>query len=173
MSDRPCGHKFVLSTCRWCRNAKYALITFTIHCDGSGLPTGGPAGVGYVAHTTSGELWCEKGLSLTDATNQKAEILAAALGLHEIPPYQVVRVVSDSEYVVRGWSEWLPYWVSHDWRKKSGGRAKNVRHWERLLAAADRHLAVRFEWCRGHDGNVHNERADELAGIARKLAEAQ
>lgn len=144
-----------------------------VYADGSGT-TGGPAGIGYYAifdedgmdGTYSGSL------SLANATNQQAEILAAAFALHELPEGSEILVVSDSEYVVKGWNEYLPAWRARGWRKASGGTPKNRAHWERLIAAVARHESVRFEWTRGHVGTDGNERADKLAGQARRDAQA-
>lgn len=138
-----------------------------IYTDGSGT-TGGPAGIAYVA--VIGEFVVESSLSLRNATNQQAEILAAAYALHEVDPVPMVTVVSDSEYVVKGFNEWLAAWMNRGWRTASGSPVKNQAHWKRLIVAASRHGEVVFEWCRGHNGEQWNERADELAGMARMEA---
>lgn len=134
-----------------------------VHTDGSGLAQGGPAGIAYVARIGPTEL--EGSRSLANATNQQAEILAASLALHEIPPCDLVVLHSDSQYVVRGWG-WLPGWIRRGWRTTSGPVA-NRRHWERLQEAVARHGDVTFRWVRGHNGNRGNERADALAYLAR------
>lgn len=142
-------------------------MIYTVFTDGSGT-TGGPAGIGYVALDVDGVIIEEGSLSLNDATNQQAEILAAAFALHNLPEGSEVKVVSDSEYLVRGWNEYLPAWHARGWRKKDGKTPMNSAHWRRLETAAARHASVSFTWTRGHDGNHGNERADELAGLARK-----
>lgn len=139
-----------------------------VYCDGSGLATGGPGGVGYVA-VYSPHIVMEGRLSLPSATNQQAEVLAAAYALDQIEPHDVVEMVSDSEYVVKSYPK-LDGWKQRGWRLASGGPVKNVGHWQRLLVAAARHGEVTFRWVRGHNGDVHNERADELAGQARELS---
>lgn len=139
-----------------------------VYCDGSGGATAGPGGVGFVA-TVDGVTY-EGSLPLDRATNQMAELLAAAYVLDQIEPCELVQVVSDSEYVVKGISEWLPAWERRGWRTASGRPVKNVSHWRRLLVAAARHERVEFQWTRGHAGNEGNERADQLAGEARERA---
>jgi ribonuclease HI len=142
---------------------------FLVYCDGSGGASG-PGGVAYVALNEDGTLHSEGALPLEQATNQKAEILAAAYALHCLPEGSNVRVVSDSEYVVKGFTEWLPRWQANGWRKRDGKRASNIGHWQRLAVAAQRHAYVTFTWIEGHAGHVHNERADVLAGEARRMA---
>lgn len=145
-----------------------------VWCDGSGT-TGGPAGIAYVGHLDTeamDDLPLEGSLSLPNATNQQAEILAAAYALHELDPCDHVTVVSDSEYVVLGMNERLVRWIARGWRTTTGPVA-NRRHWERLLDAVARHEVVVFEWTRGHAGTPENERADQLAVAARLRAREQ
>lgn len=134
-----------------------------LYADGSGLATGGPAGVGFNG-LVNGEM-IEGSLSLPSATNQQAEILAAAYALDTIVPCASVLLYSDSQYVVKGWG-WLPGWIARDWRTSSGPVA-NQHHWQRLQQAVARHGEVDFRWVRGHDGTEGNERADKLARAAR------
>lgn len=127
----------------------------TVFADGSGT-TGGPAGIGYVAF--DGDVPHSEGsLPLRNATNQQAELLAAAYALHNLPAGSEIVLVSDSEYVVKGWNE-------------KRRRRKNLAHWQRLEIAVARHRVVTFVWTRGHNGTAGNERADELAGAARRQA---
>lgn len=141
---------------------------WTIWADGSGT-TGGPAGIGFYAENEFGAPMSGS-LPLRDATNQQAEILAAAYALTQIAPNSVVTIISDSEYLIKGWNEYLPYWRTHDWRKKSGGTPKNIPYWQRLIRAVDQHMTVMFTWTRGHAGTHGNEEADRLAGLARQQA---
>lgn len=136
-------------------------MNVTVWTDGSGT-TGGAAGIGYYAITDEIEGTIEGSLALVNATNQQAEILAAAFALHELPARSTVTVVSDSEYLVLGWNEYP--------RRK---RKANLRHWARLTAAVERHESVTFEWTRGHAGTDGNERADKLAGAAREIAKSR
>lgn len=143
----------------------------TVYVDGSGHALGGPGGCGYVAYGEDG--FHEEGaISLPSATNQRAEILAAAFALHKLPEGCNVTVMSDSEYVVKGWG-WLPGWIGRGWRTSTRGPVANQRHWQRLQQAAARHRSVRFEWLRGHAGHPANERADLLAGMARAAEKAR
>jgi ribonuclease HI len=130
--------------------------TWTVWTDGSGT-TGGAAGIGYVAQSPDEPESVLGSLPLENATNQQAELLAAALALHELPAGSMVTVVSDSEYLVKGWNEYPK-------------RKRNLPHWSRLTQAAKRHRSVAFEWTRGHAGTEQNELADRLAGAARQVA---
>jgi ribonuclease HI len=144
-------------------------VTVTVYCDGSGGAKPHAGGVGYVA-TADGRTWLEGSMPLPAATNQQAEILAAAYALDQIDPAPEVLVVSDSEYVVKGASERLEDWIARGWLTRSNKPVKNQPHWRRLIAARERHGRVEFRWVRGHAGTWQNERADELAGDARQQA---
>lgn len=147
-------------------------MKLTVYTDGSGT-TRGPGGIAYVAYDEHGEPHSEGSLPLDEVTNQKAEILAAAYALHCLPEGSDVVVVSDSEYVVKGFSQWLDGWKRRGWIKSTGGAVANRAHWTRLDTAAARHSSVSFEWVAGHSGIAGNERADKLAGEARQVAKAR
>ena len=73
-----------------------------------------------------------------------------------------VIVHTDSKYVQLGITEWLPNWVRRGWKTASKKPVKNADLWQRLADLAAQH-EIEWRWVRGHDGNVGNERADELA----------
>lgn len=141
-------------------------MSWTVWCDGSGT-TGGPGGIGFTAKKHDGKI-LEGSLPLPNATNQQAELLAAAYALAQIPAGQTVTVFSDSEYLVSGYAK-VYGWRARGWRRDRGAVA-NVRHWERLLAAVRLHRQVSMHWVRGHADCEENERADKLAGAARAEA---
>ena len=143
-------------------------MKFTVYTDGSGT-TGGPAGIAFVAFDEL-DVKTEHALPLENATNQQAEILAACYALYVLPENSEILIWTDSEYLKKGATEWLPRWVENGWRTSANGQVKNVGHWKRLDQLLDRHEHVEFGWLRGHDGHEHNERADELAGEARAMA---
>ncbi len=96
-----------------------------------------------------------------ESTNNRMELTAAITALESLKrPCEVV-VYTDSEYVRKGISEWLPQWRRRNWRRK-GGAVVNVDLWRRLDEAASRHQ-IDWRWVRGHSGNTENERCDELA----------
>jgi ribonuclease HI len=102
-------------------------------------------------------------------TNQIAEITAAIEGLERIPEGATVELVSDSQYVLKGLSEWRRGWERRNWRNSKNEPVANLELWKRLFAVADaRRVSVR--WVRGHNGDAHNETADRLANEALRDA---
>jgi ribonuclease HI len=128
----------------------------TIFCDGSSLGNG-------QAHTRAAAvallgyrgIWRGVGTYLGQATNQQAEIAAAALGLESLREPCRVQIHTDSRYVVET--------MAGRFRRKS-----NLEWWERLDQAARPHRII-WEWTKGHAGHIIQESADRAA---RRIAAA-
>jgi ribonuclease HI len=125
-----------------------------IYCDGSSLGNGreSPRAAAVALLGFKG-VWRAFGLYLGEATNQQAEVAAAALGLEQLREPCRVRVLTDSRYVVET--------MSGRFRRKS-----NQEWWERLDNAAGPHQ-IKWEWLKGHAGHVAQEAVDRAA---RKIA---
>ena len=122
----------------------------TIFCDGSSLGNGQmETRAAAVALLGYRGLWRGVGEFLGQATNQQAEVAAAALGLEALREPCRVRVVTDSRYVVET--------MSGRFRRKS-----NLEWWARLDNAARAH-SVEWEWAKGHAGHIIQEAADRAA----------
>ena len=140
------------------------------YTDGACAPTNpGPAAWGVVVFAPDGaETAADNGL-IGPCTHQIAEITAAIEGLSRTPEGAAVELVSDSQYVLKGLSEWRTGWERRGFRNAKGDPVANLELWKRLFAVADaRKVSVR--WVRGHQGNVNNERADRLAVAALQKA---
>lgn len=95
------------------------------------------------------------------STSQRMELIAAIRGLEALNTPKRVRVFSDSQYLVRGMSEWLPGWIRTG-RLETPDALKNQDLWRQLADLAARHK-VDWEWVAGHAGHPFNERCDRLA----------
>ncbi len=98
-----------------------------------------------------------------DTTNNRMELKAVIEGLNALTKALRVAVFTDSQYVQKGITEWLPAWKARGWKTADHKPVKNVDLWKALEEAAGRHRSVRWRWVRGHDGHAENERADALA----------
>ncbi len=79
-----------------------------------------------------------------------------------------MEIVSDSIYVLNGLSDWLPKWKLNGWRRREGGKLKEIKNedlWRKLDALATAHT-IKFTHIRGHRGHAENERCDALAVAA-------
>ena len=99
-----------------------------------------------------------------DTTNNRMELTAAIRALESLKKSCRVRLFTDSEYLKRGITEWMPQWKIRRWKRK-GGVLLNIDLWQRLDQVLQRHQ-VEWKWIKGHSGNVENERCDELVELA-------
>jgi ribonuclease HI len=97
-----------------------------------------------------------------ETTNNRMELMAAIQGLEALTRPCRVDLYTDSQYVMKGITEWLPGWKARGWRTAARKPVMNVDLWQRLDAARERH-EVRWHWVRGHSGHPENEQAGRLA----------
>lgn len=97
-----------------------------------------------------------------DTTNNRMELTAVLRALQALTRPSEVAVYTDSQYVQKGISEWLPNWKARGWRTADKKPVKNADLWQALESAAAPHR-VAWHWVRGHAGHPENERADRLA----------
>ena len=96
-----------------------------------------------------------------DSTNNRMELTAALRALKSLKQPSQVGLYTDSEYLRRGITEWLPAWQARGWKRK-GGALANVDLWKALERAIQRHK-IEWHWVRGHAGHPENLRVDRLA----------
>ncbi len=135
------------------------LTYVAIYSDGACDPNPGPGG--WAALMVSGGR--EKVLtgSERETTNNRMELTAAVHALQSLRRPCKIDFYTDSEYLKRGITEWLPGWRRRNWTRK-GGTLANVDLWQSLDAAIKPHM-ISWNWVRGHAGNSQNERVDRLA----------
>lgn len=133
--------------------------------DGGCRGNPGPGGWAFVLVNTASGARLERCGGEDATTNNRMEILAAVEALKALRKDGLdVLVHSDSQYLIKAASEWLPGWKARGWRRKEG-ELKNVE----LLKELDRQLGrhrVRWRWVKGHAGDPGNERVDALANQA-------
>jgi ribonuclease HI len=139
--------------------------SFELFTDGACSGNPGPGGWAFVLRGPGlpGDLELSGGEPET--TNNRMEMLAVIRGLQAIPAPASVRLVSDSEYVVKGLREWLDGWKARGWRTAAKKPVKNEDLWRELDALRGIHR-LRPEWIRGHNEHPENTRCDALAVAA-------
>ena len=139
------------------------------YTDGACAPSNpGPAAWGAVLIAPDGRTETDHFGFIGHGTNQIAELTAAIEGLTRVPAGALVELVSDSQYVLKGLSEWRTGWERKGYRNSKGEPVANLGLWKQLFALADARK-VSTRWVRGHNGDPHNERADALANKALAL----
>ena len=99
---------------------------------------------------------------LVDTTNNQMELIAAIETLKALKKYTEICIITDSNYVKKGITEWLPSWKKNNWKTSSKKEVKNRKLWEELEELVNKNK-VDWLWVKGHAGNIENERADFLA----------
>ncbi|NLA67917.1 MAG: ribonuclease HI [Gammaproteobacteria bacterium] len=131
-----------------------------VHTDGACLGNPGPGGWAALLRYGARERELVGGEALT--TNNRMELMAAIVALETLTEACVVTLHTDSQYVRQGITAWMPNWVRKGWKTSAGQPVKNRDLWERLHAAAGRHV-IDWRWVKGHSGDPDNERVDQLA----------
>ena len=131
-----------------------------IYADGACRGNPGPGGWGAILRTGGSEKQLFGGEP--QSTNNRMELTAVIRALETLEQASTVEVYTDSQYVQKGISEWLPDWKRRGWRTADKKPVKNVDLWQRLDRLAAPHR-VSWHWVKGHAGHPENERADALA----------
>ncbi|MET0528034.1 MAG: ribonuclease HI [Microvirga sp.] len=131
-----------------------------IFTDGACLGNPGPGGYAAVI-TIAGQEQVIVGRD-TSSTNNKMEMTAAIKALEAVPQGLPIVIHSDSQYVIKGATEWLRGWKAKGWRKADGKPVMNQDLWlqmDALMVGRE----ITWKWVKGHAGHTENERVDSLA----------
>lgn len=139
------------------------LTEVEIFCDGACSGNPGPGGYGAILRCKG----VEKELSgaAAQTTNNRMELTAALEALRLLTRPCRVTVTTDSQYLVKGMTEWLAGWQKNGWKNSKKEPVLNRELWEELSRVAAQHQ-VAWRWVRGHAGHAENERCDALARAA-------
>lgn len=104
-------------------------------------------------------------------TNNRMEMMAVVKALEAVAPDTRIIIHTDSQYVHKGMTEWLPNWKKRHWKTADRKPVKNADLWQALDELVS-HRQVQWRWVRGHAGDRGNERADQLAnqGVLKALS---
>lgn len=139
-----------------------------LYTDGACSGNPGPGGWAFVLRHPATGKELEQAGGEQETTNNRMELLAVIRGLEVLKRSTRVELVTDSTYVGKGMSEWMPKWKANGWRRKEGKQFKPVKNedlWRQLDELIASHQ-VRFTHVRGHSGHPENERCDTLAVAA-------
>ena len=134
--------------------------TVVIYTDGACSGNPGPGGWGSVLMYRGHRRELSGGEA--DTTNNRMELMAVIQALEALKRPCNITIHTDSTYVMKGMTEWLPQWKKRDWKTAARKPVKNVDLWKHLDELVNKHQ-VKWEWVRGHTGHAENELADALA----------
>ena len=134
----------------------------TIYTDGACKGNPGPGGWGALLKSPDAQKELFGGELNT--TNNRMEMLAVIEALTALKRPCHVTLHVDSQYVLKGITEWLPGWKAKGWKTAAKQPVKNVDLWQQLdqLVEGAGHT-IDWRWVKGHAGDPGNERADGLA----------
>ncbi|MGE5318866.1 MAG: ribonuclease HI [Hyphomicrobiaceae bacterium] len=134
----------------------------TIYIYSDGACKGNPGPGGWGALLVKGGHRKEISGGEANTTNNRMEMTAVIRALESLKHPSTVEVHTDSQYVQKGISEWMPGWKRRNWRTADGKPVKNQDLWLQLDSLSQLHR-IEWKWVRGHAGHPENERADALA----------
>ena len=139
-----------------------------IYTDGGCSGNPGPGGWAYVMviKTFSGDkIIAQNKGAQKDTTNNRMELSAVICALRALKTMNDVprqaTIITDSQYVQKGITEWIRKWKSNSWRTADKTPVKNKDLWLELDALA-LEFPLQWEWVKGHAGNEYNEMCDAM-----------
>ena len=138
--------------------------------DGACSGNPGPGGWAFILHHPASGQSIESSGAEPNTTNNRMELMGVIEGLSALKRPCRVELVTDSQYVAKGISQWLPNWKRQRWMRKEGGRLKpvlNVDLWQKIDALLESHH-VEVSHVLGHQGHPENEACDRMAVAAYK-----
>jgi ribonuclease HI len=146
------------------------LNEINIYTDGACKGNPGPGGWGALLKSADSQKELFGGELGT--TNNRMEMMAVIEALSALKRPCHITLHVDSQYVLKGMTEWLQSWKARGWKTATKAPVKNVDLWQRLDALVNQEEhQIDWRWVRGHNGDPGNERADQLAnqGVAVAL----
>ena len=133
-----------------------------IHTDGGCEGNPGPGGWAAILRCDGHTREIAGGEPAT--TNNRMELQAAIAALGTVAEPSEIEFFTDSQYLRKGISQWLPLWKARGWRTVGRQPVKNDDLWRQLDQLAAPHR-ITWKWLKGHAGHPDNERCDHLAGL--------
>lgn len=132
-----------------------------------GACSGNPGPGGYGAILKYGQKIKEISGCEVRTTNNRMEMMAVIEAFRQLKRPCKIEVVTDSNYVVKGMTKWMPGWIKRNWLNSQKKPVLNRDMWEELLKLSRPHQ-IQWHWIKGHNGHLENERCDQLAREAMK-----
>jgi ribonuclease HI len=138
-----------------------------LYTDGSFLEKKDKGGIACIIEFTSGKYRVDYGPS-SASSSTLAELHAAIRGLEILSEVEKIRIVTDSQYVRKGLTEWIWNWKLNNWHTANGTKVKNIDDWKRFEKLTDGKY-IEIEWVKSHRNHLQNIICDRLAKSAALL----
>jgi len=139
---------------------------FEIYTDGACIGNGQVENIGGWSFVCieRGELFFHSVGVFKNTTNNIQELTGVLNALRCCIEYKLTdfTIFSDSQYVVKGFNDWMTNWQKKNWKINSNQKVKNLSLWKELFEIKQQFDSVDLRWVKGHNGNQWNELADQL-----------
>lgn len=135
-----------------------------IYTDGGCHGNPGPGAWAYRIVTDDGSVIASRSGYEANTTNNRMELSAVINGLRDLAARNgaiTCTVVTDSQYVRQGITDWINRWKNNGWQTSAKKPVKNVDLWK-ALDAITQNVQPRWAWVKGHAGDEHNEVCDQM-----------
>ena len=137
-------------------------LDYEIYTDGACFGNPGPGGwASIIIKIDTGERIRKMGSELS-TTNNRMELRAVIESLRSIPKESKLAIFTDSKYVINGIESWIIKWKKNNWMGSNRNLVKNKDLWLDLDSLTKTQI-IRWNWVKGHSGNIENEEVDKLA----------
>lgn len=138
------------------------ILMITIYTDGSSRGNPGPGG--WAAIILDEVRVAELGGREDHTTNNRMELMGAikALEFAGTLSQEPIEIYTDSEYVMKGITEWIDGWQKRNWKTASKKPVLNQDLWRELLVQVEG-KDIKWKYVAGHSGHAMNDRCDEIA----------
>lgn len=140
-----------------------------VYTDGGCSPNPGLGGWAYVIKDTTLITLSEHFGAEPQTTNNRMELTAAIRALQHLQRRHSLELRSDSNYLIKIMTEWLPKWQQKGW-KTTSGPVQNLDLIQTLHGLAQQHT-ITWKWVKAHNTDSGNERADALVREARAIVD--
>jgi len=148
--------------------ATSSLPVVQLFTDGACSGNPGPGGWAFILRHPASSKEMERSGGEPNTTNNRMELTAVVRGLEALKRRSRVEVLTDSVYVGKGITEWMPKWKANGWRRKEKNKLvpiANEELWRELDELLAKH-SIKYTRVAGHSGHAENDRVDELAVAA-------
>ncbi len=136
-----------------------------------GACSGNPGKGAYAAIIQDNDKETEYIKAYKHTTNNRMELLGIIEPLEQLEKPSEITIYSDSQYVVNAINKnWLNNWIKNNWKKSNKKKVLNIDLWKRMRSLLIEHRLI-FNWIRGHNEHIENERCDKLSVKARQSSD--
>lgn len=135
-------------------------MSLLFYTDGSCLGNPGPGGYAAIQVVMGNKAGIIKSGHEVQTTNNRMEMMGVLAALEAANGKEVI-IYTDSQYTLKGATEWLPGWKARNWVKADKKPVLNADLWKRIDALMGDHVTL--VKVKGHSGNFWNDEVDALA----------